>query len=189
MMSAAPGTGTVTPAHVVTSRAWSTPISSTKPCSRIGSGASVSPRSRRYCVTCSMWRNVLICAETSTLADGWWVRPSTSRASAGPWRPAVRRFIPRNSWCWLPVACRLPTCLRSRAVRCSRGRSTTPGNGRTSPSISAANGWPWWVPGRRRSSRFHSLQNRPASCGCSSAPPVIRCQRTTHRWTRRWKPR
>ena len=46
--SAAPGTGTAIPARAATSRACSIPIRSPKSCSRNGTGASVTRRSRRF---------------------------------------------------------------------------------------------------------------------------------------------
>ena len=74
---------------------------------------------------------------------------------------------------------RQPTPRPSPASAVLRVPPSIPAVGRTCPSISLGSEWASSVPVPRVSSRFRSLPGRPVSLLFSSAPPPIRCRRTT----------
>ena len=138
--SAAPGTGTATPAPAAIPTASSIRTSSRTCCSRSGAGPSVSPRSRRSCAIWSMWRTVSTSAATSGSGRPLPKRPSTRRRDAGGSRPMTGPGSPPAIASWPPGASLPSTGRNSTAWTVSPASGTTPAPGPMRGSPSPANG-------------------------------------------------
>jgi len=151
--SAGPGTGTAIPGRVAISRAWNIPISFPMPCSRIGSGASVTPRSPKSCHMPSMWRTGSICAATLNSIRVFPAQPSMTKQIAGASQPRTGTGSTRGSLSWRPAV------FPPRISRTYQGRKNSAApriirvNGRTKASISPARRSRSSAPGHRGCNR------------------------------------
>ena len=102
--SAAPGTGTATPAPAATSRACSIPTSSRMSCSRTGTGRSATPPSPRSCATPTTSPTASTSAATSCSIPGSRRRASTRPPGAGCWRRRTASAL-RARFCIMATGC------------------------------------------------------------------------------------
>ena len=132
-----------------------TPTSSPRRCSRTGSGASATPRSRRSCATPSTSPTASTCARDIQLRHARHRRELRRGARALDDRDRGRRAA--STAAFLHHGDRLPLvvqhCPTSRASTPSRASATTPAAGRTRRSTSTASASASSAPAPRRSSR------------------------------------
>src|SRR3984893_7727062 len=160
---AAPGIGTATQVRAATWRACSILTSSRGSSSRSGFGPSDMRRSRKSCVTSTMWQTGLTCAATFSSTHGCIRRPLTRSRTAGFLKSATASGCREPIASWLPAASRRPTCPNSRASTPFRARPTTPAIGRMRAWTSAASASASLGQAPRLSSRSRSLPSKQAS--------------------------
>ena len=172
--SAAPGTGTGTPAPDATSRASTTPTASIPSWRPSGRGARSTPPNPRSSPTCSTWPTSTTCGETSGSRPASITPNGTTTPASGPStrRPASSSAAGTTSW--PPVACRHPRRSRSTAPTGSGVRSISPAVGRTRESTSPVSGWRSSARDHPASRRSRTWPPRPTPSPSTNAHPASR---------------
>ena len=135
--SAGPGTGTAIRARAATSRAGVLVLSSPRSCSRSGTGASATRRSRRSCATSTTSPTASTCAATSSSTRASARRTSTRRRAAGGETTDGDEVSAR--FCIMATGCLSAANMpRFEGLERFAGRATTPAAGRTRRSTSPA---------------------------------------------------
>ena len=167
--SAAPGTGTATPAPASTPRATPTATPSRRSCSTSGTGRSASPASRRTCATSTTSPTSSTCASTCSSTARSSGASSTRRSHlAAQARRRPRADLPLRHSRGRP-AVGADAAAAARAWTPSRAARSTPSTGRTSRSTWPARGSASSAPAPPASRSSARSPTRSASSPCSSA--------------------